>query len=209
MNFDLWLIYFIAIVFLCLTPGPNSLLALSNGARYGVIKTVYSSLGCAVGSALIIAVSVSGMGVILATSPEFFLAIKILGALYLIYLGLNLIFSKADKLHIKTTTAAKPASNLKLFLQGFAVVTTNPKAVLFFIAFLPQFYHPWADLFSQYVVLAATFVLVEFPLEMTLAAFSHKLMANYYSRSRLVWFNRITGGIFITAGGFLFTLQKN
>ena len=209
MTLEVWLVYFAAIIFLCLTPGPNSLLALTNGVRYGVKKTMYSSLGCAVGSALVIAVSISGLGAIIAISPKFFISIKILGALYLIYLGINLIWSKKTQITIETNTTEKSVSNLILFIQGFAVVATNPKAVLFFIAFLPQFSNPSAPLFPQYVILAATFVLIEFPLEMTLAKFSNTFMENYYTSSRLIWFNRITGGVFIAAGSFLFTLQKD
>ena len=208
MSLELWLVYLIAIIFLCLTPGPNSLLALSNGARYGVRKTVYSSLGCAVGSALIVALSLSSLGLVLAASPAFFMLIKTLGALYLIYLGISLIFSKSSGLELTADEKSANTKNWQLFIHGFAVVVTNPKALLFFIAFLPQFYNISAPLLPQYFLLAATFVVIEFPLELTLAAFSSKFINDYYSPSRLTHFNRATGAIFIFAGVYLFSFER-
>ena len=94
MAFDLWLIYLTTVVFLCLTPGPNSLLALANGARYGVRNTLYSTGGCLLGLALLIAVAISGLGIILSASYTAFLVVKFLGVAYLVYLGISLITSK-------------------------------------------------------------------------------------------------------------------
>ena len=208
MTFETWLIYFLAIIFLCLTPGPNSLLALTNGVRFGVKYTFYSSLGCAIGSALIIAISMSGIGLVLAASVTFFQIIKILGALYLIYLGVNLILAKSESLQINTGSQGISRSRLQLFIQGFTVVVTNPKVLLFFTAFLPQFYNLEKPIIPQYLVLALTFVLFELVLELSLAVLSSSLIENYGSSRQMAWFNRITGGVFIAAGGYLFTLNQ-
>ena len=208
MTLDTWFIYFLAIVFLCLTPGPNSLLALTNGVRYGVKYTAFSSLGCAIGSALIIAISMSGIGLILAASVTFFQIIKTLGAVYLIYLGINLMLTKNQHLKIDDEIKPIPRSRLQLFVQGFTVVVTNPKVLLFFTAFLPQFYSLSKPIIPQYILLASTFVLFEFVLELSLAQLSSRLISSYGSRQKMNWFNRITGTVFIVAGGYLFTLDQ-
>ena len=209
MAFETWLIYFLAVVFLCLTPGPNSLLALTNGVRYGVKYTFYSSLGCALGSAMIIAISMSGIGLVLAASLTFFQVIKTLGAVYLIYLGLCLFFAKSQRLQVDANLQSISKSRFQLFLQGFMVVVTNPKVLLFFTAFLPQFYNLSKPILPQYIVLALTFVLFELILEVLLAMVSSTVIANFGSKQQMTWFNRVTGGVFIMAGGYLFTLDQN
>ena len=116
MIFELWLVYFTTVVFICLTPGPNSLLALANGVRYGLRSTLFSTVGCLTGLALLMAISISGLGIIFSTSYITFLIIKWLGLAYLIYLGFSLIFSKQKQidqpgLQLKSTFP----SQLRLF----------------------------------------------------------------------------------------------
>ena len=94
MELHTWSLYASAVVLLCLTPGPNSLLAVTNGLRFGVGKTLFSTLGCAAGLTLLIGASLSGLGLILAASETVFYIIKWLGACYLIYLGITLIRSR-------------------------------------------------------------------------------------------------------------------
>ena len=89
MSLQLWSLYASAVLLLCLTPGPNSLLAVTNGARFGVGKTLFSTLGCAAGITLLIGASLSGLGLVLAASETVFYVIKWLGACYLVYLGVS------------------------------------------------------------------------------------------------------------------------
>ena len=209
MSLHIWSLYASAVLLLCLTPGPNSLLAVTNGARFGVGKTLFSTLGCAAGLTLLIGVSLSGLGLILAASETVFYIIKWLGACYLIYLGISLIrargsFADAGRASHSTT----PPSKLYLFAQGLWIVVMNPKVVIFFAAFLPQFYVPQHGLVPQFLVMAGTFVGIEVVVEVLLAIFASKLVARVTSGMALRMFNRATGSVFVLAGAYLLTLER-
>ena len=126
-------LYASAVLLLCLTPGPNSLLAVTNGLRFGVGKTLFSTLGCAAGLTLLIGASLSGLGLILAASETVFYIIKWLGACYLIYLGISLIRTRGAFADVRRESrTAAPPSEFYLFAQGLWIVVMNPKAVIFF-----------------------------------------------------------------------------
>ena len=210
MTFELWLVYLTTVVFLCLTPGPNSLLALANGARYGLRSTLFSTVGCLTGIALLIAIAISGLGIILSTSYIAFLFIKWLGVAYLIYLGVSLIFSKqkpVDQPGLQSKSTLP--SQLRLFTQGLLIVLTNPKVLIFFMAFLSQFINHNAPMFNQYLILTCTFISVEFILEVLLAIFADNLNKQLSQCGFLNIVNKITGGIFISAAVYLMGTQRN
>ena len=154
-----WSLYASAVLLLCLTPGPNSLLAVTNDLRFGVGKTLFSTLGCAVGLTLLIGTSLSEFGLILAASETVFYIIKWLGACYLIYLVITLVRTRGAFTDVrKASRSATPPSEIYLFAQGLWIVVMNPKAVIFFAAFLPQFYIPQHGLLPQFLMMAGTFV---------------------------------------------------
>ncbi len=209
MSVQLYAIYVSTVFLLCLTPGPNSLLAITNGLRYGVRKTFFSTLGCATGLTLLIALCLSGLGVVLSASETAFTVMKWFGAVYLIFLGVSLMRSKSSLADAQlTSTAQNDKSNFSLFFQGFLVVATNPKVLLFFTAFLPQFYVHNLSFWSQLLVLAGTFVVIEMLLEICLASFAGKVssFAGTARRSRLIGY--ITGSLFVTAGTLLLTMER-
>ena len=209
MELHTWSLYASAVLLLCLTPGPNSLLAVTNGLRFGVGKTLFSTLGCAAGLTLLIGASLSGLGLILAASETAFYIIKWLGACYLIYLGISLIRSRGAFADVrKESRPAAPPSELYLFAQGLWIVVMNPKAVIFFAAFLPQFYVPEHGLLPQFLAMAGTFVGIEVVVEVLLAAFASKLAAYVTSGTGMRMFNRATGGVFVLAGAYLLTLER-
>ena len=209
MSLQLWSLYASAVLLLCLTPGPNSLLAVTNGARFGVGRTLFSTLGCAAGLTLLIGASLSGLGLVLAASEAVFYVIKWLGACYLVYLGVSLIRSRGAFADVgKTSRPATPPSEIYLFGQGLWIVVMNPKAVIFFAAFLPQFYDPEHGLLPQFLAMAGTFVGVEVVVEVLLATFASKLAAFLSSGAGMRMFNRATGGVFVLAGAYLLTLER-
>ena len=209
MSLQLWSLYASAVLLLCLTPGPNSLLAVTNGARFGVGRTLFSTLGCAAGLTLLIGASLSGLGLVLAASEAVFYVIKWLGACYLVYLGVTLIRSRGAFADVgKASRPATPPSELYLFGQGLWIVVMNPKAVIFFAAFLPQFYDPEHGLLPQFLAMAGTFVGIEVVVEVLLATFASKLAAFLSSGAGMRMFNRATGGVFVLAGAYLLTLER-
>ena len=209
MSLQLWSLYASAVLLLCLTPGPNSLLAVTNGARFGVGKTLFSTLGCAAGLTLLIGASLSGLGLVLAASETVFYVIKWLGACYLVYLGVSLIRTRGAFADVgKASRPTTPPSEIYLFGQGLWIVVMNPKAVIFFAAFLPQFYDPQHGLVPQFLAMAGTFVGIEVVVEVLLATFASKLAAFLSNGVGMRIFNRATGGVFVLAGGYLLTLER-
>ena len=209
MSLDIWSLYASAVLLLCLTPGPNSLLAVTNGVRFGVGSTLFSTLGCAAGLALLIGASLSGIGLVLAASETVFYVIKWLGACYLIYLGVSLIRTRGAFADVrKASRPVTPPSEVYLFGQGLWIVILNPKAVIFFAAFLPQFYDPEHGLVPQFLAMAGTFVGIEVVVEVLLATFASRLSAYLANGAGMRLFNRVTGGVFVLAGAYLLTLER-
>ena len=138
-----------------------------------------------------------------------FYVIKWLGACYLIYLGVSLIRARGSFADVRRSSRpAPPPREMYLFGQGLWIVVMNPKAVIFFAAFLPQFYVPEHGLLPQFLVMAGTFVGVEVVVEVVLAATASSLAARVTSGTGMGMFNRSTGGVFVLAGAYLLTLER-
>ena len=196
MELSNWLIYFLAVLGLTFTPGPNGLLALTHGAIYGTRKTIATIVGGSVGFATVIGLSLFGIGALLAASAQLLIVMKFVGGAYLIWLGIQVWRSPS----IGETKAAVPkdVSSLLLFRQGLLAALTNPKGILFFVAFLPQFIDPKISLLTQFVWMALTFVVIEFLYELAVASAASKIKPFLAKFGKKV--NRVFGGIFIAIG---------
>jgi threonine/homoserine/homoserine lactone efflux protein len=190
------LIYLVAAVGLSLTPGPNSLLALTHGALHGQRRTLWTVAGGALGFVAVIALSMLGIGALLQTSASALLVLKWVGGAYLVWLGIALW--RAPPLQLKPDAGAPFPRRSQLFRQGLFAAVSNPKALLFYGAFLPQFLDPARSLWLQFVVMAGTFAVIECVVEMLLAGMAHRIrpaLERYGKR-----FNRICGGAFAAMG---------
>ena len=147
-----WLLYLVAAVGLSLTPGPNSLLVLSHGALHGHRKTLFTVSGGALGFLALIALSMLGIGALLKASAGALTILKLFGGAYLVWLGIQLW--RAPAIHLKSDASRGRARGAELFRQGLLTAVSNPKALLFYGAFLPQFIDPRRDLLTQFVVMA-------------------------------------------------------
>ena len=208
MTFELWMVYLLAAVGLSLTPGPNGLLSLTHGVRFGAARTVFTVLGGVCGFLVLVAASLAGLGALLATSQMAFTVAKWIGAAYLVYLGIRLW--RAPPPEVRTAApdgSDREAGAARLFTQGFLVAATNPKAAIFFAAFLPQFMVPGVSFWTQFVVLGGTFAVVEFIYELVLAGMAQKI-APWIGRNGR-WFNRVTGSTFVGIGGMLATASRS
>ena len=207
MTFEFWLVYAIAAIGLSLTPGPNGLLSLSHGVRFGLARTVFTVAGGVSGFMVLVAASLAGMGALLAASETAFTIAKWIGAVYLVYLGIRLWRAPAAAVSARTDDMpAAEAGAVRLFTQGFLVAVSNPKALIFFAAFLPQFMVQGASYWLQLVVLGGTFAVVEFCYELVLAGMAQKIAPWLTHHGR--WFNRIAGATFIGIGGLLATANR-
>ncbi|QYD69064.1 LysE family translocator [Paraburkholderia edwinii] len=152
-----WLPFFIASAILVAIPGPTVLLvvsyALGHGRRYALATTA----GVALGDLTSMTASMLGLGVILAASATLFTALKWVGAAYLIYLGVKLWRApvQAEDATLDTSTETRTG---RIFTHAYAVTALNPKSIVFFVAFVPQFIDTQVATWSQIAVFEATFV---------------------------------------------------
>jgi homoserine/homoserine lactone efflux protein len=196
MALHTWLLYLVAAVGLSLTPGPNSLLVLTHGALHGHRRTLFTVAGGALGFLLLIALSMLGIGALLKTSAGALTVLKLAGGAYLVWLGIQLW--RAPPIDLAARVAPADARGVGLFGQGLLTAVSNPKALLFYGAFLPQFIDPARDLVTQFVVMAVVFVTVECVVEYLLALLAHRIRPLLQRAGR--GFNRTCGGMFVAMG---------
>lgn len=196
---DLWL-FVVSGLLLNIAPGPDSLLIMARSAGQGFKAGAAAVLGICSGTCVHIAAAAFGLSALLATSAEAFLLIKLLGAAYLLYIGVQMLRTKT------TTSAPQPApaaaSLSAIYRQGLLTNVLNPKVALFFLAFLPQFVTPdAADKTLAFLFLGAIFN-VNGMLWCLLLAWTSAVAAQKVKTSQQVklWLNRTVGALFVTLG---------
>jgi threonine/homoserine/homoserine lactone efflux protein len=141
-----------------MAPGPNNLLSLGNATRHGFGTACLAGSGRLLAFGGMIALASAGLAAVLHTSELLFHAIKIAGALYLFWIAWQLWRAPVDTAEV---AERPPASLVALARQEFLVAAGNPKAILIFTAFLPQFVDPAGDVAAQFTVLGTSFLLLE------------------------------------------------
>lgn len=199
MDLHTWLIYLLAAVGLSLSPGPNGLLALTHGALHGRRKALFTIVGGAFGFVAVIALSMFGIGALLQASLAWLTVMKWLGGAYLVWLGIQVW--RAPPIGVERQGSVPPRAGGSLFRQGALSALTNPKALLFFAAFLPQFIDPARSLFVQFAVMAGTFAAIEMATELLIASMAHRISPWLQRVGRR--FNQACGGVFVAIGAAL------
>lgn len=164
MSLDTLLLYTLASLALAVTPGPTMLLALANGIAGGMGRASWGIAGASLGSSLLIATVALGLGSLLAASPLLFDAIRVVGIGYLVWLGIRLWRSEPPHLGAAPAAAAPAGAaghGRIALLKSLGVALSNPKALLFFAAFLPQFVDTARPQGPQYLLLGAVFVAID------------------------------------------------
>jgi threonine/homoserine/homoserine lactone efflux protein len=196
MDIHTWLIYLLAAIGLSLSPGPNGLLALTHGALHGRRKALYTIFGGVLGFVCVIALSMFGIGALLQTSLVWLKAMKWTGGAYLVWLGVQVW--RSPPIGVEQSESVEPRTGWSLFQQGALSALSNPKAVLFFAAFLPQFIEPARSLVVQFMVMAGTFAAIEVTTEVFIASMAHRISPWLRRVGRR--FNQACGGIFVAIG---------
>jgi len=196
MNLDTWLIYLLAATGLSLSPGPNGLLALTHGALHGWHRALYTVVGGACGFVAVIALSMFGIGALLKASLAWLTVMKWVGGAYLIWLGIQVW--RSAPIGVAIHGSAVRRAGWSLFQQGALSALTNPKALLFFAAFLPQFIDPARSLLVQFVIMAGTFAAIEIATEVGIAGMAHRISPWLRRVGRR--FNQACGGVFMAIG---------
>ena len=196
MEVHTWLLYLAASVGLSLSPGPNGLLALTHGAIHGHRKALFTISGGVLGFVVIIALSLFGIGALLQASIVWLTVLKWVGGAYLVWLGIQLW--RAPPMDLRDAHGPDGRPGWDLFKEGLLSAVTNPKALLFFAAFLPQFIDPHRSLVVQFAVMAGTFGVVEFLYELLVAHAAQRISPLLRRVGRR--FNQACGGIFMGIG---------
>jgi threonine/homoserine/homoserine lactone efflux protein len=205
MSIELWFAFVAASAVLLIIPGPTILTVISYSMAHGRRANVPLIAAVALGDSTALVVSLLGLGALLATSAFWFTIVKWAGGLYLLYLGIKLL--RAGISATELVTSAVPGSRWKLFANTYLVTALNPKGIVFFVAFLPQFINPSAGITQQLWVLAVTFVAMA-TLNATLyavfAGSARKVLSSPRAQRR---FN-LAGGSLLSAAGFWALLAK-
>lgn len=199
MSLSSWLFFSGTEALLCLTPGPAVLFVLSHGLAGGGRASLWANAGILTANAFYFALSALGLGAVLLASHEVFTVIKYLGAAYLVYLGARTIHGAG--LALQADSAARATTeDWRTLTRGFALQAANPKAIIFFVALLPQFIDANQAVAPQVVILGVTSVVIEF---FVLAAYGY-LAARAATIAREPKFvkvtNRVSGGMLVAAG---------
>lgn len=209
MNFSTWLMFLAASLVAACTPGPGVLLAISNTVAHGSRSAILASLGNMAGLFMVSGATMIGLGTLLKTSATLFLTLKLFGAGYLIFLGVRQwrsrenLFARAGD----AQTQIKP-SNEQLFLQGFFLAPTNPKAILFFTALFPQFLKADQPVLPQFFILTATFAICTVVSHTAYTLLAHHTRSWFSNNRRARAFNRVSGGAFVLLGMGMLRLKN-
>lgn len=207
MPIELWIAFVLASCVLLIIPGPTILTVISYSMAHGKRANIPLVAAVALGDSTALILSIAGLGALLATSAWLFTAVKWVGGLYLIYLGISLMRSKP------TVQSAQVAGDLgstwQLFWKTWLVTALNPKGIIFFVAFLPQFVDLSVAATPQLWILSVTFVLLA-TLNATLyavfAASARSLISSPKAQRR---FNLGGGGLLSVAGVWALTASRS
>lgn len=208
MPVEVWIIYVAAVIGLLITPGNMSLLALSHGMRYGAKKSIGTALGSVCAGFLVMSASSLGLGAIIQASDLAFQTIKWLGAAYLIYLGISSWRANVADMHLEEAHSFEDKRASALFIQSLLTGLGNPKGLIFFAAFFPQFINKDLPQIPQLVTMGTTFMFFDFTIMMLYAIGAHHISKFIQSPRHRTMFNRVTGAIFIFAGTLLAFVAK-
>jgi len=199
MDFQIWLAFVAASTALLLIPGPTVLLVLSYAVSQGQRVALSTVAGVVVGDFVAMTTSLAGLGALVLASATLFTTLKWVGAAYLIFLGIKLFRSASTATlgNVEKVSSTTPAS---VFAHAAAVTALNPKSIVFFIAFVPQFIAVGRPLLPQFAILIATFVGLAGINALLYGVMADRLRHKIARPSVLAWFSRLGGGALIAMG---------
>ncbi|HRK43766.1 MAG TPA: LysE family translocator [Gemmobacter sp.] len=193
------------------TPGPTSLLALTNGSRFGLRLAGFGIAGAVLSDLVLIAAVSVGLGALLAASQFWFSLLKWCGVAYLCWLGIGMLWPRKTGGGTADGAAEVLTGPWPVFRRSFLTAVSNPKGYLFFTAFLPQFIDPQAALPMQYVVLALIFAGIDLLVLLGFAAagaFFSRRMAQQGKAGQGRWLERMCGACFLALAGGLALMRR-
>ena len=199
MHFEIWLAFVAASIALLLIPGPTVLLVLSYALSQGKRVALATVAGVALGDLVAMSASLAGLGALVLASATLFAVLKWIGAVYLVYLGVKL-FRSASTASLGDVEKVAETSASRVFGHAAAVTALNPKSIVFFIAFVPQFVVVDSPLLPQFAILVITFVGLAALNALAYAVLADRLRAKIARPSVLAWVSRLGGSALIAMG---------
>ncbi|MFK8034749.1 MAG: LysE family translocator [Hyphomicrobiales bacterium] len=209
MDLHYWVIFLATVLGVSIIPGPSTFVAFAHGATYGWSRSAFTALGNCMASMFQASAASAGLGLVITSSAILFVAIKYAGAAYLIYVGIQLWRNAAQRVSLTPEAEARDGRPKKLFVGGFSVAISNPKAIAFFTALFPQFLsvdgNSWIQLCTMVVLVGFGAFCIAFFYGCVGAwvrglELSKSVMTNVY---------KTTGGLFVASGIGLAATRNN
>ncbi len=216
MRWDVWLAYFAACWVIAVSPGSGAVLSMSHGLSYGLRKTTTTIFGLQTGLVIILLVAGGGLGALLLASEHAFAVVKTVGALYLVYLGVQQWRARVEEGGQDDASRGAPEaprvavlSPRRRFATGLLTNVTNPKGIIFMVAVLPQFIDPHHPLGPQLAILAATMCGVDLVVMHGYALLASRMRGLFRNARAVRWQNRVFGGVLVAVGTALFFVRRH
>lgn len=201
MSYQVWFAYMLACWVISISPGAGAIASMSSGLNYGFRRGYWNAIGLQLALLVQIAIVAAGVGVLFATTPLAFFVVKWFGVLYLLYLAYIQWTTKTQSIDIPTEQPTK--SIPKLILYGFIVNISNPKAIVFLLAVLPQFLDLSKPQWIQYVVMAVTMITIDLIVMAGYTGLAAKVLRLLKSPKQQKYMNRTFAVLFSCAAGLL------
>jgi homoserine/homoserine lactone efflux protein len=183
MHWDTWLLFLVTEIVLSMTPGPAVLLVISQSLRGGTRQGIWAALGILSANVIWFALSAIGVGAALLAADPWFAGLKWIGAAYLIYLAARALLGHAAAEEDRSAPQSSGISARGSWIKGLLLQLTNPKALVFFVALLPQFINPTRPAEPQMLILGATSVAAELPVLSLYAALAARASSAAHDRN--------------------------
>ncbi|WP_179999949.1 LysE family transporter [Acinetobacter sp. YH12239] len=203
MSYQIWFAYMLACWVISISPGAGAIASMSSGLNYGFKRGYWNAIGLQLALLVQIGVVAAGAGVLFATTPLAFLIVKWFGVGYLLYLAY--LQWKAPVQSIEIQTDLKQKSAMKLVISGFFVNMSNPKAIVFLLAVLPQFLDLSKPQWPQYLIMACTMIAIDLIVMAGYTGLAAKVLRLLKSPRQQKVMNRTFAGLFAGAA-FLLSL---
>ena len=207
MSMEVWLGFFAACWVISLSPGAGAIASMSSGLQYGFWRGYWNALGLQLGLIMQIAIIAAGVGAVLAASATAFQVIKWFGVAYLVYLAYKQW--RALPMDMSDESGVRPIGKpLSLVFRGFLVNISNPKALVFMLAVLPQFINPHEALLPQYVAITVTMISVDLLVMAGYTGLAAKVLRLLRTPKQQRRMNRTFAGLFLGAATLLATIRR-
>ena len=206
MAIETWLAFFVACWVISLSPGAGAIASMSAGLQYGFLRGYWNALGLQIALAVQIAIVAAGVGAVLSASELAFSLIKWFGVAYLMYLGY--LQWKAKPSEMSADTDRPIGRPVTLVMRGFLVNISNPKAIVFMLAVLPQFINPKEPLLMQYLIMGVTMISVDLIVMAGYTGLAARVLGALRSPRQQRLLNRTFGGLFVGAAALLATVRR-